>query len=433
MLSKLRRKPVKYVFSVRVESIEPWPIDAVPVAIHFERGSRKDRKGTTKCVVPQKKQVAKRERGALVFNEVIQFSATLYQEKGGRGPLLGPYMRKILNLRAVEMDVQDNFIYAVLGETEVDLAKYAAPSGFWELELELSCLPEIAKIARGTPVLKLTMECWYKGTCGTGSVSNASSPVSSIAQHFSGSILDTNGSLQLASPHADNGDSVPGRMTGEQLQNLRGFGSGIQVASERDESGVFAVRVPRDQVGESEAKGAGVLGSKRDDSKAGGGKPLANAVVRVTDSADSMKGGTVRQTDKAGGTKGVQTATVPKGKAKPVGEMFFVDDDELEKSRTKYAAEDKKKAVPKTGVAPAEPKTAAAPAEPKTAVSPAEPIRSSPSPRTPVLQSIPEGDDKADVKVATPTPKVFLPRQPWLMQIMSALVCCPAPSKPDDA
>lgn len=93
----------------------------------------------------------------------------------------------------------------------------------------------------------------------------------------------------------------------------------------------------------------------------------------------------------------------------------------------------KKKAVPKTGVAPAEPKTAAAPAEPKTAVSPAEPIRSSPSPRTPVLQSIPEGDDKADVKVATPTPKVFLPRQPWLMQIMSALVCCPAPSKPDDA
>lgn len=399
MLSKLYKKPVRYVFSVHLHSVEPWPLDSTPVAIRYERGSKKKNRGCTKCALPVKAHSGKRVYGALHFDEVIQISVTLYHEGRGKASV-GPYKKKIMKLSAVEKDLHDGFIYALLGDSELNLAEHASPNGLVELEIKLKCPKEVTTICRSDPVLKLTLQSWYKGACGPGSVSTNSSPVSDMPLEPSGALPDNNEPVELMDSQDVHSGTIPGRMTKEQVHSLKGFGSGIKV-SKVDESGIVAVSAPRH--GAEAAVTTSATRGNKGTTKAQNMNSAPEVAESVSDSVESMK--------LAGKTTG-KDSQVTQAKTQATTEMFFLDDEELEKSRTKYVVKDKAKSVAKEDVSTAASKSV------------------NQSPRPPALDSIPEGEDKGSKKFESP--KVFLPREPWLMQLFSMLVCCPAPGRPGD-
>lgn len=73
---KKRTGAVRFAFTLHIHRLSPWPASCKTVAIAWQRGSKRKKKGITDAHKPI--QVFNQLGTAIEFNERIELSATLY-------------------------------------------------------------------------------------------------------------------------------------------------------------------------------------------------------------------------------------------------------------------------------------------------------------------------------------------------------------------
>ena len=78
LLDALRKRSsaVRFSFSFTLHVLSPWPASGKSIAVAWQRGSKKKKRGVTEAHRP--KQVQGQLGTVIEFNDVIQISATLY-------------------------------------------------------------------------------------------------------------------------------------------------------------------------------------------------------------------------------------------------------------------------------------------------------------------------------------------------------------------
>lgn len=67
---------VKFVYSIQIEDVKPWFLHDKPVVLHWQRGSNKTKRGTSK---PVRSMIKENEVFPILeFNENITLTVTLY-------------------------------------------------------------------------------------------------------------------------------------------------------------------------------------------------------------------------------------------------------------------------------------------------------------------------------------------------------------------
>ena len=102
---------------------------------------------------------------------------------------------------------------SALGRVVIDLSEFAALQNEVKKDFPVACGRNIMA-AVGEPVLQMTVKCMWKSTGGPASMA------SSMSSDRTGGTFVTNFSAYIRG--AENED-IPVRMTGEQLDDLRGF------------------------------------------------------------------------------------------------------------------------------------------------------------------------------------------------------------------
>eukprot|EP00803_Ostreobium_quekettii_P001224 evm.model.scf_295.7 EVM.evm.TU.scf_295.7 scf_295:72286-82378(+) len=210
MLNKFRKRSgaVRFNFSMTVHALAPWPAVDRAVAIGWQRGSKKSKRGATASKMPQ--PLSGRLGSAVEFEEAFQLSATLYMDGGRKPSTAGPFKKKALILAVLETERSGET--KSLGRVVIDLAQYAAPLNEVKRDFDIACSKSIQS-AVGTPQLSVSLRCTWKGASGPGSAA------SSHSSDTTGSALTSN----LSSFWHKKEKRKQGRLTGEQADDLRGF------------------------------------------------------------------------------------------------------------------------------------------------------------------------------------------------------------------
>ncbi|CAD7696243.1 unnamed protein product [Ostreobium quekettii] len=214
MLNKFKKRSgaVRFQFSLRVHSLAPWPAVDKAVAIGWQRGSKKNKRGATASKMPQ--QMAGRLGAAVEFEESFQLSATMYMDGGSRPSTTGPFKKKAIVLAVLETERSGET--KSLGRVVIDLAHYAAPLNEVRQDFDIACSKSIQS-AVGTPKLSVSLRCTWKGASGPGSAA------SSHSSDTTGSALTSNLSTFWHKKDKKDAKKQQISMTGEQVDDLKGF------------------------------------------------------------------------------------------------------------------------------------------------------------------------------------------------------------------
>jgi len=227
-----RSSAVRFSYSFKLHVLSPWPASGRPIAVAWQRGSKKKKRGLTAAHRPR--QVANQLGTAIEFNDVIQISATLYMEGGEAPSPSGPFKKKCLILAIIETGSRGQDATA-LGRVVIDLAEFASMQSEVKKEFPVACSRNIVA-AVGEPILTATVKCMWKSSGGPASMA------SSMSSDRTGGTFTTNFNAFI---RGSENEHIPVRLTGEQFDDLRGFDRLRTIAEAEDQAQGLSERPSR--------------------------------------------------------------------------------------------------------------------------------------------------------------------------------------------